>query len=118
MVPEELDRPDGLRQRGRAQYEWILASIAIWVARKNAKMDDKGRMAECRQNAGDSAAFNLIQQECESIPAGTDPEMPGLVEDSDSADDLGAAAIGGSESESEDGLLDPSRPSSRRSATD
>ena len=113
VVPEELDRPDfpGFDNEAEQQYEWIpCLHCDLGGEEERTKMDDMKApyLAECHRcgmPVDSAAAFHRIQQECESdrSQAGTDPEMPGLQEDSDSADGFPARQPSeGSESESED----------------
>ena len=104
IVPEELDRPDfsGFDNGNEQQYEWIpCLHCDLGGEEERAKMDDMKApyLAECHR----CGMPELGESESHRSNAGTDPDMPGLAEDSDSADGFPARQPSvSSESESED----------------
>ena len=113
-MSEEMDRPDftGFDNSAEQQYEWIpCLHCDLGGEEERAHMDDMKApyLAECDRcgmPVDSAAAFHKTQQECESdrSQAGTDPDMPGLAADSDSADGFPArqpSASSDSESETE-----------------
>ena len=110
VVPEELDRPDfsGFDNTNEQQYEWIpCLHCDLGGEEERTKMDDMKApyLAECHRcgmpELGESESHR-------STGARTDPDMPGLAEDSDSADGFPARQPSGSSmSDSEDEPLHP-----------
>ena len=88
VLPEELDRPDfsGFDNTAEQQYEWIpCLHCDLGGEEERSRMDDMKApyLAECHRCAmpelGESESHR-------SMGAYSDPDMPGLAEDSDSAD--------------------------------
>ena len=104
IVPDELDRPDfsGFDNEHEQQYEWIpCLHCDLGGEEERAKLDDMKApyIAECHRCGMPEQAESESHR---SATAGTDPDMPGLDEDSESADGFPARQPSvSSESESE-----------------